>query len=387
MPRRVAVVGVAQTKYESKKEETSAEITYEAARKALDDAGLSLGDIDCVVFGTAPDTFDGIHMQGENVLEAAGGLNKPYIRNTTGGATGIVTPIVAYWHIASGLFDTVLVVCEEKMSPPRPHAQGIFLFNYDELWHRPVGINVLRSCSLEMNRYMYETKATKEAIAMVAVKNKGNACDNPYAQLPAKITVEDVLNSPVLAWPVNLLDVSPTSDGAAAAVLTTEEVARGLTDKLILFDGVGWNMESVYWETRGITTLSYLQKSAWMAYEMAGIKDPQKEIDVAEVYDPFTYKECHHLEGLGLANIGEGWKMAVEGTSFKEGRLPVNPSGGLLGVGNPISAAGMQKFCEITHQLRGDAGRRQIPKSPRTGLAHAWGGLFQFSGVVILRVH
>jgi acetyl-CoA C-acetyltransferase len=384
--RKVSVIGVAQTKFASKRKETSAELCYEAANKALNDSGLTISEIDCVVFGTAPTAFDGIHMQGENVLLATGAKNKPFLNVTCGGATGIFAPIIGYFHIASGKYNTVLVVCEEKMSPPQPHAQGIFLFNYDELWHRQVGINVLRSMSMEMSRYMYETGATKPAIAMVAVKNKGNAMDNPYAQVPARITVEDVLNSPLLTWPLNRLDISPTSDGAAACVLTRVEIAKELKKELILIEGVGWAQASVYFETRGITDYFYLRKSAKMAYEQAKIKNPQKEIDVCEIYDPMTYKECHHAEGLGLCKEKEGWKLALEGISNRDGKLPINPSGGLLGVGNPISAAGMMKFCEIVHQLRGDAGRRQVKKKRlQTGLAHAWGGLFQFSCVVIMR--
>lgn len=387
-PKRVAVVGVGQTTFDRAKKETSAEIAGEAAHKALAHAGLTIDDMDCVLFGAAPDAFDGIHMLGENIIDGVGARGKPYMRCTMGGATGMATPIVAYWHIASGMFKTILVVCEQKMSPCTPHAQGVFLGNYDEIYHRPIGTNVVRMCSLEMSRYMHESGATKESIAMVAVKNKGNAMENPYAQLPARLTVEDVLNSEVLTWPVNRYDISPTSDGAAAAVLTTEGRARELTDRIVLYDGVGWNMDSIYWETRGITAKGYLERSSKQACDMAGIKNPMKEIDVAEIYDPFTYKECHHAEGLGLAGPGDGWKLAVEGTSFRDGALPINPSGGLLGVGNPIAAAGMMKFNELALQLRGEAGGRQIKKKNlRTAMGQAWGGLFQFSAVVILRRH
>ncbi|MCL5961167.1 MAG: thiolase domain-containing protein, partial [Chloroflexi bacterium] len=378
--RKVAVVGVGQTTFRLRKEETTEEMVFEASDRALRHARLTRDDIDAVVFGTGPDAFDGMHMNGENVVEAAGAWNKPFLRNTTGGATGVVTPIVGYWHVASGLFDTVLVVCEEKMSPPRPHAQGVFIANWDEVYHRQIGTNVIRMASLEMSRYMHESGATKEAMALVAVKNKGNAMANPNAHLPARITVEDVLNSEVLTWPVNRMDVSPTSDGAAAAIFTTIEKARELTDKVVTIDGIGWNQDSFFWETYGVTRTGYLERSAKQAYDMAGIKNPRKEIDVAEIYDPFTYKECQHAEGLGLANPGEGWKLAVEGSSWIGGRQPINPSGGLLGVGNPIAAAGMMKFCETVLQLRGEAAGRQVPGNPRTGMAHAWGGVFEFSG-------
>jgi acetyl-CoA C-acetyltransferase len=122
-----------------------------------------------------------------------------------------------------------------------------------------------------------------------------------------------------------------------------------------------------------------------MAYKMAGIGKPRKQIDVAEVYDPFDYKELHHLEGLQLVGRGEAAKMTSAGTTQRNGELPINPSGGLLGVGNPIAAAGMMKVCELFWQLRGEAGKRQVKNDPRTGLAQAWGDLMQFSSVLVLR--
>ncbi len=128
-----------------------------------------------------------------------------------------------------------------------------------------------------------------------------------------------------------------------------------------------------------------VEKAAWMAYKMAGIKKPRKEIDIAEVYDPFDYKELHHMEGLQLAGKGEAPKMAVDGVTQRDGDLPVCPSGGLLGVGNPIAAAGMMKICEVFWQLRGEAGKRQVKKDARTGLAQAWGDLMQVGTVAVMR--
>lgn len=383
--KKVAVVGVGQTTYERRKEETTAELTYEASAKALQDAGLTIDDIDAVVYGSAPDAFDGIHRKGENVIEAAGAKNKPFMRAHVGGATGVGAPICGYWHVASGLFERVLVVCQEKMSPAVPHPQAIFRSIFDEVYDQPLDPNLIMLFALEMNRYMHVSGATKKHCAMVSVKNKKNARDNPYAQLPWDITVEDILNSDLLVWPVNRLDVSPVTDGAAAAVLTTREVARKISDKLVTIIGVGWNMDSSYWTNRDLGYPVYLEKAGKQAYRMAKIKKPQKEIDVAEIYDPFSYKELHHAEGLGLAKRGQGWKLIEEGISYRDGKLPINPSGGLLGVGNPIAAGGMQKFNEVTLQLRGDAGRRQVKGPPEIGLCHAWGGLMQFSTVMVLR--
>ncbi|NIP67551.1 thiolase domain-containing protein, partial [Candidatus Bathyarchaeota archaeon] len=225
----------------------------------------------------------------------------------------------------------------------------------------------------------------KREIARVSVKNKGNALDHPCAQLPAKITVDDVLNSEVMVWPVQRLDISPTSDGAAALVLASEEVAKKITDDPVWIDGVGWCIDSTYWTNRDLYYPKYVEYAARMAYKMADIRNPRKEIDVVEAYDPFDYKELHHIEGLRLCRKGEAPKITAEGVTQRDGDLPVNPSGGLLGVGNPIAAAGLMKVCEIFWQLRGEAGKRQVPGDPRTGLAQAWGDLMQYGSVIVMR--
>ena len=382
--RRVACVGAGMTLFRRRMKETGRELCWEAAKMALDSAGLTLRDIDCVVLGTAPDAFDGVHMKGEYLSDGAGAWRKPYMRVYVGGGTGVFTPIAGWWHVASGLFDTCLVVAEEKMSSCQPHPQFAFSTIWDPILTRPLGPNLIWIFALEMHRYMHVYGIKKEDIALVSVKNKANALDHPCAQLAAKITVEDVLNSPVMVWPVQRLDISPVTDGAAAAVLCSEDVAKRVTDSPVWIEGVGWCLDSTHWTNRELAYPKYVEYAARMAYRMAGIHNPRKEIDVAEVYDPFDYKELHHMEGLQLARKGEAPKLTKEGVTQRDGDLPVNPSGGLLGVGNPIAAAGMMKFCEIFWQLRGEAGKRQVPDA-RTGLAQAWGDLMQVGTVIIMR--
>ncbi len=383
--RRVAVVGAGMTLFRRNLKETGKEMAYEATKMALDSAGLTSEDIDCVTLGTAPDAFDGIHMKGENLLDGAGGWRKPYSRVFVGGGTGVFTAESGWWHVASGLFDTCLVVAEEKMSSCFPHPQYAFTTIFDPIMTRPLGINLVWIFALEMNRYMHVHGIEKREIARVSVKNKGNALDHPCAQLPAKITVDDVLNSEVMVWPVQRLDISPTSDGAAALVLASEEVAKKITDDPVWIDGVGWCIDSTYWTNRDLYYPKYVEYAARMAYKMADIRNPRKEIDVVEAYDPFDYKELHHIEGLRLCRKGEAPKITAEGVTQRDGDLPVNPSGGLLGVGNPIAAAGLMKVCEIFWQLRGEAGKRQVPGDPRTGLAQAWGDLMQYGSVIVMR--
>jgi len=365
--------------------ETGKELSFEAAKMALDAAGLTLKDIESVVEGSAPDAFDGVHMKGEYLIDGSGGIGKPYQRVYVGGGTGVFTPVAGWWNVASGLYDTCLCVAEEKMSPLHPHPQYAFWSIFDQILERPLGTTLLWIFSLEMRRYMHKYGIKEEEIAEVAVKNKGNAVDHPCAQLGAKITVDDVMRSEPICSPVKRLDVSPPSDGAAAVILASEKVAKKLTDQPVWLDGVGWTLDSTHWTNRDLAYPEYVEKAAKMAYKMAGIKNPRKEIDIAEPYDPFDYKELHHLEGLQLAGKGEAPKLAIEGVSQRDGDMPVCPSGGLLGVGNPIAAAGMMKVCECFWQLRGEAGKRQVKKDAHTAVAQAWGDLMQVGTVTVMR--
>lgn len=383
--RRVAIVGAGLTKFYRNVQETPKELAYEAVKMALESCEMKRSDMDCVVMGTAPDAFDGVHMKGEYLSDGAGAYRKPYMRGFVGGGTGVFSVIHGWFHVASGLFDTCLVVCEEKMSSAYPHPAGAFLTIFDHTTEQPLFPTLIWIFAIEMNRFMTTHGYRKEDIALVAVKNKKNAIDHPSAQLPGEITVQDVLNSEIMAWPVNRLDISPTSDGAAAIVLAAEHVARRVTEKPIWIDGVGFCLDTAYWCTRDLYYPDYLEVAARQAYKMAGIREPSKEIHIAEPYDPFTYKELHHIEGLMLAPRGKSVQMLLDGVFNRDGNLPTSPSGGLLGVGNPISAAGLMKIIEIYLQLKGEAGKRQVPGKPTCGVANAWGDLMQVGTVVVLR--
>ncbi|MCH7824786.1 MAG: thiolase domain-containing protein [Acidobacteria bacterium] len=383
--RRVAAVSAGMTKFMRRALETPNELAYGATSAALESAEMTRKDIESVVIGTAPDAFDGIHMNGEYLTDGAAGLGLPTLRGYVGGGTGVFSVIQGWYMVASGVFDTCMVMCEEKMSACQPHPQGAFLTIFDHTTERPLQPNLLWIFALEMNRYMSAYGIDKRDIARVAVKNKRNALDHPAAQLGAEITVDDVLESEIMAWPVNRLDVSPTSDGAAAIILAAEGTAERITDKPVWIDGVGWALDTAYWATRDLAYPRYVEVAARRAYDMAGIKEPRKEINIVEPYDPFTYKELHHLEGLQLADKGGAPQLAADGVLDRDGNMPSCPSGGLLGVGNPIAAAGLMKICELFWQLREEAGARQVPGQPTTGLAQAWGDLMQVGTVVIMR--
>jgi len=385
MGQRVAVVGAGMTRFVRRAQETGKELAWEAAKAALDSCEIPLDAIDSVALGTAPDAFDGVHMKGEYLSDGAGGFGKPTFRTYVGGGTGVFVTIQGWYQVASGMFDTCLVVAEEKMSSTQPHAQGAFITIFDNIIERPLGPNLLWIFALEMNRYMSVYGLEKRDIAQVAVKNKRNAADHPAALLGDRdITVEDILDSEVLAWPVQRLDVSPVSDGAVAVVLAAEHVARRITDKPVWIDGVGWHLDTQFWTNRDLVYPRYVEYAARQAYEMAGIREPRKEIHIAEPYDPFDYKELHHLEGLQLFPRGKAPEAARDGVLNRDGDLPTCPSGGLLGVGNPIAAAGLMKIAELFWQLRGDAGARQVPGDPKKGVAQAWGDLMQVGTVVVM---
>ena len=372
------------TKFMRRALETPKELAWLAAKAALDSAEMSLDQIGGVVLGTAPDAFDGLHMKGEYLSDGCGGWKKPYLRCYVGGGTGVYAIAQGWFQVASGRFDAVLVVCEEKMSSCLPHPQAAFLTIFDNITEQPLKPNLLWIFALEQNRYMARHGITNQEIARVSVKNKRNALGHPAAQLGAELTVEEVLASEVMAWPVHRLMVSPTSDGAAAVLLASEEVAKGVTDKPVWIQGVGWCLDSTYWTNRDLYYPEYVEKAAWMAYRMAGVREPRKEINIAEPYDPFAYKELHHLEGLQLAPKGQAPKLLADGVFDRDGDLPATPSGGLLGVGNPIAAAGMMKICELFWQMRGEAGKRQVPGTPERGVAQAWGDLMQVGTVTVM---
>jgi len=382
---RVAVVGAGMTRFVRRAQETGKELAWEAAREALASCELALDRVDAVCLTSAPDAFDGVHMKGEYLSDGAGAFGKPFIRTYVGGGSGVFTAIQAYSTVASGMADVVLAVAEEKMSSTQPHPQGAFLTIFDNLLERPLGPNLLWIFALEMNRYMHAYGLDKRDIAQVAVKNRRNAADHPAALLgDADITVEDVLASETLAWPVQRLDVSPISDGAVALVVASEEAAKDITEAPVWIQGVGWNLDTAYWTNRDLVFPEYVANAARSAYAMAGVTEPRKQIHIAEPYDPFDYKELHHLEGLLLFDKGKAPEAVRDGVLNRDGDLPSCPSGGLLGVGNPIAAAGLMKVAELFWQLRGEAGARQVPGTPERGVAQAWGDLMQVGTVVVM---
>jgi acetyl-CoA C-acetyltransferase len=364
---RVAVVGVGQTKYERGKTKNFAELVYEVTRKALDDAGIEFSDIDNVVT-TTNDFFDGRTIACMAVAEAAGSYGRD-ATNVEG--DGSLSAFYGLMRTLSGVYRTTMVTTHCKVSEGSP--RKIFNQAFDPVYDRLLGMDAISSCALQARAYMHRFGITEEQCAKVSVKNHRNAKNNPYAHVPLDITVEDVMKSPMLAEPIKRLDTSPISDGACAVILATEEMAKKMAKKPVWIRGVAHCTDAYRLGERDLAYSQALEAAAKKAYRMAGISDPSREINVAEVYDAFSYMELMWYEGLGFCGQGEGGKLIDSGITQMGGRLPVNPSGGVLSA-HSVQVAGLARIAEAVLQLRGEAGKRQVPGA-KVAVVHGISGI------------
>jgi len=365
---RVAVIGVGQTKYEKDKRETFPELVFEVATGALEDAGMDITQIDNIVT-VSSDFWDGRTISSMAIQDAAGAYGKDI---TTVEGDGTFAALYAMMRILSGSFGTTLVVSHHKGS--ESNMNGITNTSFDPLVERKLGIDAVSSAAMQARRYMSKYGLLEEQFALVSVKNHGNAKRNPLAMLPMDITVEDVMNSPMLATPLKKLDCSPVTDGACAMVLAAERNAKKLTTlaKRVWLKGVGHCTDAYRLGDRDLADTRALKKAAKTAYEMAGVGPA--DIDLAEVYDAFSYMELLWLEGLGFCDDGMAAEQLERGSfNFINCRMPVNPSGGRLSA-NPVQVAGLAEMAECVLQLRGEAGERQV-EGAGIALAHGINGM------------
>ena len=372
--RRVAIVGVGQTKFRTRREDkTHPELAFEAVKKALEHSGLDINDIEAVVYGSM-DPFDGIY-RPELWDSTSSGIFKPHMKISTGGTTGLTTALAAYEHVASGLFDVVLAIAVQRVGECAD-AQSVLNTAVDPIYERHSGVGAIHVASFQATRYMHEFKATEEDIAWVSVKDHKNALKNPYAHIKMDVTVEDVLKSPVICSPLKLLECCPRSDGAAAAIFASEEVAKKIRDNPAWILGEVTISDSYYIGDRpNLAVWDSLALAGRRLYRAVGIDDPKKDIDVAELYSAFSIQEILELEALGFARPGEGKDYAKNGITFPDGDIPTNPSGGVLCT-NPIGASGLIRIIEASLQVMGEASNQV--ENARVALAHAWGGTLQF---------
>ena len=382
MSERVGIVAVAQTKYSpSRADASEGELVYEAIKQVLQETGLTYAQdgtgIDASIT-CSQDFWDGRTISNTNVMSYVGSHHSDEDKVTEDSLNAVYTAVA---RILSGHQDIVLVVSHTKES--MADKRTIENAAVDPIFLRVLGLDFLSAAALQARRYMYKYGITPEQCARVVVKNRGNAKRNPFAQEPLDITVEDVLGSQVLASPIRQLDMKPTSDGACAMILAREKKAKKLTSKPIWILGVSNCYETNYLGDRDLAECDALVVAAKKAYGMAGITDPMKQINIAEISEEYSYQELLWMEGLGLCGRGEAGKLIDSGVTQMGGQLPVNPSGGMLS-GNPTVVAGMTRIAEAVLQLRGEAGERQVPGA-KMALAQGFtGACGQLQGVMIL---
>lgn len=378
MAERAAICAVAQTRYSPDRSDVSeGELAYEAIRQVLEETGLTLSEVDSAV-SCSQDFWDGRTISNMNIQPFVGAHLGHEDKVAEDGLNAVYCGMA---QVLSGHHEIVLVVAHMKES----QAEKSLIENaaFDPITMRQLGMDFLSAAALQAKRYMYKYGITAEQCAKVAVKNRGNARNNPLAQEPMDLTVEDVLSSTLLASPIRKLDTKPISDGACAMILAPEKKAKKITRKPVWILGVSNCYEAHYLGDRDLAECAALTKAARKAYKMAGIRNPLREIDVAEVSEEFTYQELLWTEGLGFCDRGEGGKLVDSGKTRMGGKLPVNPSGGVLS-GNPNGVAGMARVAEAVLHLRGEAGERQV-QGAKIALAHGVTGICgQHQAVMIL---
>jgi acetyl-CoA C-acetyltransferase len=365
----VAIVGVGSTTIEAdKKADTFADMVWQAVTAALADAHMTIDDIDNVVT-TSNDFWDGRTISCMAVGDASGAATKPVSCVEGDGTFGAFYGLT---RTLSGSYGTTLVTAHSKGS--QSNSSLITNAAFDPIYARELGLDMVTACALQARAFMERTGTTAEQLARVSVKNHGNARHNPQAQLPMELTVDEVLQSEMIADPLHLLDCSPVSDGACAIILAHPDRLPQGGPAPVWVRGVSFCSDAYFLGDRDLSRAPALKEAATKAYAMAELESPAESIALAEVYDAFTYQELMWLEALGLCDDGQAGPLLEQGSFDRDGRLPVNPSGGLLS-GHPVIAAGLLRLAEVTQQLRGDAGPRQVNLRSRYGLAHGVNGL------------
>jgi acetyl-CoA C-acetyltransferase len=374
---QAAVLGVGQTQHRSRRRDVSiAGLCREAVDRALSDAGCALADIDAVVVGKAPDLFEGVMMPELYLAGALGAVGKPLLRVHTAGSVGGATGNVAASLVQAGLHRRVLAVAFEKQS----ESNAMWALSITPPFSMPVLAGAGGYFAPHIRAYIRRSGAPGHIGAMVAVKDRRNGSLNPYAHLRQPgITLEAVRSSPMLWDPVRYDETCPSSDGACAVILGDRDAAQATQAggrTVAWIRATAMRTEPTMFSGKDHVNPRAGADCAAALWREAGITSPIDEIDVAEIYVPFSWFEPMWLENLGFAGPGEGWRLTEAGETAIGGRLPVNPSGGVL-CSNPIGASGLLRFAEAALQVMGKAGEHQVAGA-RTALGHAYGGGSQY---------
>ncbi len=373
---RCAVIGIGQTKYARRRGDLSMDgLVREAALRALEDADLEWKDLDAIVIGKAPDALEGVLMPELSLCDALGAVGKPIHRVHTAGSVGASTAITAATMIESGLYRRVLTLGYEKQS----EGNATWALGGGRSGSQGAG----GSFAPWIRNYIRRSGAPEHIGWKVAVKDRRNALLNPYAHLQMKdISIEKVKESPMLWDPLHFLESCPSSDGAAAMVLVDSAGAKRAPRPPAWVIAHAKRTEFSQFPGRDTVRPVAGVDCAKALYAKAGITDPLRQIDCAELYVPFSWYEPMWLEGHLICEENEGWKLTDSGATEIGGSFPVNMSGGVLS-SNPIGASGMIRCLEAASQVRGTAGEHQV-EGARVALGHAYGGAAQYFAMWIV---
>ena len=379
MPFQIGIVGVGYAGFDSMTPGLSTrELMFEAATRAYEDAGIDpRKDVQSFVCCTE-DFWEGISITDEYMPDQLGAVLRPLCTISSDGIIGLAT---ACMHIMSGIADVAVVESHSKISDV-VNPEEIASFAYDPVYsHHHFDADPRFLAGMEMARYLKETGTKREYCAQVAVKNKKNALSNSRGVHGANIDKGIVMNSQIAASPLTELESSKEIDASIVFVLASAQKARKLGDNTVWIRGVGWSSDTPVVEDRDLARAEYVEQAVGRAYKMANVRSPASYFDLAEVDDTYSYKELQTLEALKLASKGKAGKMVDTGTFDVDGRLPVNASGGSLGVGHLLEATGLHRTLEAVMQLRGQAGRLQVPRAKRA-LVQSWRGIPTATGAV-----
>ncbi len=389
MGRKVAVVGIGHSKFGVRNDANIAELAWESIKQAFESSNLEPKDIQYVSVSNVGG-WSGEPLPAVVVSEYAGLTGKPLHRVEAACASGSSAVFNAYNAVSSGQVDIAMAIGVEKMNEsPTPTVVEFIGRAGNYFWEfENFGLTFPGYYALYATAYMSKYGANEEDLCQVAIKNHYYASMNPKAQFQRKIDMPTCMNSRYIAWPLKLFDSSPITDGSAAVILASEEVAKKITDSPVWIHSIGAASGSANLSKRNdFTGLEAAQLAAKMAYKKAGLENENtaKYFDVAEVHDCFTIAEIMAYEDLGFVKRGEGYKLAKEGQTYIGGLIPVNLSGGLKAKGHPIGATGVSMVAELTKQLlnKADKGRQATIKNGRA-IAHNVGGTGHYAYVTIL---
>lgn len=360
--REVSVIGVGMSRFAKQPEISIVDLTQGPILDALDDAGVTPEQVQAAYCGSV---FGGSSL-GQKVLKGVGMTGIPILNLENACSSGSSAFREAWLGVASGMYDVALAFGTEKLT-----ALGGGAFPLQDDIEADQGVLMPAIYAMRARRHMVEYGTTIEQLAKIAVKNHHNSVHNPHAQYQREYTMEEVLNSRMIADPLTLLHCCPSGDGAAAAVVTATERAQLFRGKPVRVRASMLQSGLFKNDYRDMTKSDLSYRAAAAAYEMAGLGPD--DIDVAEVHDAFTIGELMYYEALGFCAPGDGGRLIDEGATEIGGRIPVNASGGLLSKGHPVGATGVAQIFEIVSQLRGNCGRRQV-EGARIGLTHCTGG-------------